>query len=138
MKARISKRDFPHRPQRRVALGDNLNIFFNILPHGGELAALEWWSIGIVVGLPLRSLLYSMAPALLFSTNWPGAVNLYKAYNQCYRPAPASWLQCRYAKPPQFPTDLRRHRTRLRHAPTPRFLHRSIEPGLCNRAVQHP
>src|SRR5262249_17820934 len=109
----------------------------NILPHGGELAALGWWSIGIVVGSPRRSLLYSMAPALLFSTNWPGAVNLCKAYNQYYRPAPASWLQYGFAKPPQFPNDLRRHRTRSRHAPTPPFLHRSIAPGLCNRATQH-
>ena len=28
VKARISKRDLPHRPQRRVALEDNLEIFF--------------------------------------------------------------------------------------------------------------
>src|SRR5262245_12077018 len=66
MKSRISKRDFPHRPQRRVTLGNNLDIFFNILPHAEKLA-LECWSIGVLgqITLPITPLLhYSTIPAL--------------------------------------------------------------------------
>ena len=36
VKAGISNRHFPHRPRRRIAVEDRLDIFFKRLPHGGN------------------------------------------------------------------------------------------------------
>ena len=64
VKTRIGKRDLPHRPRRRIALENNLDIFFNVLPHAEQTLG-DIGSVGVLrIWVEIIQTHYSIVPPL--------------------------------------------------------------------------